>query len=75
MGAIVQQTRDRHNPRGYLELEAVKGLARVGAPWLAEARGRAVKVIHVLVAELPPGPEYRVVWIERPPGETTAPSL
>ena len=36
---------DADNPRGYFELEAVK---RTGtdAAWLAQAQGRAVKVIH-----------------------------
>lgn len=57
---------DADNPRGYYELEAVKRLAGGGAPWLAEARGRAVKVIHALAPSLPPGGDYRVVWIRRP---------
>ncbi|MEZ5284057.1 MAG: hypothetical protein R2712_04450 [Vicinamibacterales bacterium] len=37
---------DDSNPRGYLELESVKGLDRVGDhAWLAACRGRAVKVV------------------------------
>jgi hypothetical protein len=59
------RTADADNPRGYYELAAVKRLARDGAPWLGEAAGRAVKVIHVLVPHLPPEADYRVVWIRR----------
>jgi LPS sulfotransferase NodH len=55
---------DPDNPRGYLEHEAAKRLAR-DSGWLAEARGRAVKVVHVLVPELPPRHAYRVLLVER----------
>jgi len=55
---------DAGNPRGYYELEAVKRLP-ADAGWLAEAPGRAVKVIHALAPRLPAGPRYRVLWMER----------
>jgi len=59
---------DAGNPRGYYELEAVKRLPDdVG--WLAQAPGRAVKVIHALAPRLPAGPRYRVLWMERDLGE------
>ena len=38
---------DESNPRGYFELEAVKRL-RSDQAWLDQARGRAVKIIHLL---------------------------
>ena len=41
-----ERSADESNPRGYLELEAVK-LTRSDAGWVAEATGKAVKVIHL----------------------------
>ena len=55
---------DAHNPRGYLELEAVKATAR-DAAWLARARGKAVKVVLPLLELLPAGPRYRVLLVTR----------
>jgi hypothetical protein len=62
---------DAHNPRGYLELEAVKRTRR-DASWVGSATGHAVKVIHVLVPALPAGPSYRLVLVIRPLGEVVA---
>lgn len=57
---------DEDNPKGYYELERVKDLDKGGDKgWLAEYRGRAVKVISFLLRELPPDLSYRVVFIER----------
>jgi hypothetical protein len=55
---------DLDNPRGYYEEERVKRL-REDASWVKEAVGRALKVVHVHVANLPPGLEYRVVLMRR----------
>ncbi len=55
---------DADNQRGYFEDERVKGLSR-DATWLAEAEGKALKVVVPLVATLPRGFEYRVVLIRR----------
>jgi len=55
---------DADNPRGYFELEAVKKL-KTGSAWLAEARGHVVKVISMLLYELPADYEYRVVFMVR----------
>ncbi len=55
---------DASNPHGYFELEAVKRLGRDDA-WLAEASGRAVKVVAPLVPRLPLARRYRVVMMER----------
>ena len=55
---------DADNPRGYLEFERVKSL-RTDKAWLDDARGKVVKVIHMLVAELPDDRPYRVVFLDR----------
>lgn len=55
---------DEDNPKGYYELEAVKGLAD-DASFLDEAVGRAVKVVAPLVGKLPTGYAYRIVFMER----------
>lgn len=64
---------DESNPRGYFELEAVKRL-RSDQTWLDQARGRAVKIIHLLLRELPIDGrfEYRVLFMQRPIEEVLA---
>lgn len=60
------RTADVSNPKGYYEFEAVKELERNGAPaWLAEARGKAVKIISFLLTWLPEEYDYRVVFMRR----------
>ena len=55
---------DADNPRGYFEFERVKSL-RTDKAWIDDARGKVVKVIHMLVPELPDDRAYRVVFLER----------
>ncbi len=57
---------DASNPRGYFELEAVKKL-RADKDWLDGACGHAIKIIHLLLRELPTdgGFTYRVLFMER----------
>ncbi len=62
---------DEDNPEGYYELEAVKN-TRADASWLDHAGGRAVKIIHALIPDLPPGRAYRVILMERDPDEVLA---
>lgn len=68
-----QRTADESNPRGYFEFEAVKQL-RKDRSWLAEAQGKAVKIIHLLLPELPNdgAMEFRVILMERAIGEVLA---
>ncbi|MBE7211101.1 MAG: sulfotransferase [Gluconacetobacter diazotrophicus] len=72
-----QRAADASNPRGYLELEAVKRL-KVDRSWLPQARGKAVKIIHLLLPELVAAvdtgirEEYRVVMMRRPVEEVVA---
>ena len=64
---------DRENPRGYFELEAVKGLRRgQQAPWLERAPGKGVKVISRLLYGLPACCDYNVILMRRPIGEVLA---
>lgn len=59
-----QRVADADNPRGYFELERVKHL-RTDHAWLADAVGRAVKVIHLLLPHLPDQPACRVLFMDR----------
>ncbi|MCL4222745.1 MAG: hypothetical protein KJZ65_15405 [Phycisphaerales bacterium] len=63
-----QRTPDTDNPRGYFEFERVKQL-KTDKGWLDEARGRAVKVVHMLLAELPDDRDYLVIFMRRDVGE------
>lgn len=57
---------DESNPRGYFEFEPVKRL-HTDQGWLAQARGQALKVVHVLVPHLPVDAvlRYRVILMRR----------
>jgi hypothetical protein len=69
-----QRAPDASNPRGYLEFEAVKRL-KADRSWLPQARGRAVKIIHLLLPELADALadlEFRVVLMRRPMPEILA---
>jgi len=59
-----QREADEDNLRGYLEYEQVKQLDR-DASWLAEAEGKAVKIISILLKNLPRDHEYRVIFMHR----------
>jgi hypothetical protein len=58
------RTADQDNPRGYFELEAVKQV-KSNRDWLTEAVGKAVKIIHLLLMELPQEHDYRVIFMRR----------
>lgn len=58
------RTQDDDNPRGYFEFERVKQL-RTDKAWLDDAAGKAVKVIHLLLMELPDDRPYRVIFMQR----------
>lgn len=60
-----QRAADADNPRGYLEFERVKQL-KTDRAWIPEARGKVVKMVHLLLRDLPlSGETYRVVWMRR----------
>lgn len=56
---------DPDNPEGYYELERVKELDKGDTAWIAEAQGKAVKVISALLEYLPPDYQYRVIFMHR----------
>ncbi len=62
---------DTNNPRGYYEWEKIKQLPQDPA-CIAEAEGKAVKVISTLLMSLPGGHEYRVLFMIRPLEEVVA---
>ncbi len=66
-----QRVADEHNPRGYFELEAVRH-SRTDQSWLEKAGGKAVKVIHLLLPNLPADREYRVIFMRRDLAEVIA---
>lgn len=62
---------DADNPRGYMEYEAVKDL-NSDKSWLPTVRGKAVKIISMLLFELPPTERYRIIFMERDMDEVLA---
>lgn len=55
---------DADNPRGYYEFEPVRRTRR-DHQWLDDAVGKAVKVIHLLLFDLPTDRRYRVILMRR----------
>lgn len=55
---------DCDNPHGYFEYEPVKR-TKEDAGWVASASGRAVKMVHLLLRDLPQTGSYRVVLMRR----------
>jgi len=55
---------DPDNPRGYYELEKVKTLPK-DSSWLGEAEGKAVKIVSMLLYDLPPERHYKIVFVLR----------
>ena len=67
------RTADEDNPKGYYEVERVKNLAReADKSWLAESRGKAIKVISFLLKSLPGCFNYQVIFIRREMEEVLA---
>ena len=56
---------DADNPKGYYELERVKGLDKTAdTSWLADTRGKGLKVISFLLQHLPPTYDYKVIFLK-----------
>jgi hypothetical protein len=62
---------DHDNPGGYYEFEPVKQLERDNS-WLAAARDKAVKVIYLLLYNLPRNHRYKVIFMRREVEEVIA---
>lgn len=56
---------DEDNPQGYYEFEQVKKLSQGDISWLAEAEGKAVKIIAALLIHLPEIYNYRIIFMRR----------
>ncbi len=55
---------DIDNPRGYYEYEPVKALKK-DSTWVARSMGKGVKMVYLLVYDLPADIEYRVLFMQR----------
>ena len=55
---------DEDNPRGYYEFERVKKI-KEDKSWLKEAEGKAVKMVSVLLYELPSDQHYKIIFMQR----------
>lgn len=62
---------DIDNPKGYVEWERIKQLPK-DPSLINEAEGKVVKVISQLLLSLPPGHDYRVIFMQRPLSEVMA---
>jgi predicted AlkP superfamily phosphohydrolase/phosphomutase len=61
---------DEDNPLGYFEVDRVKRLAQEqDKSWIAQSRGKAIKVISHLLQSLPFDNYYKVILCERDLGE------
>jgi len=56
---------DDDNPEGYFEFERVNNLKDGDLSWLPEARGKVVKVISYLLANLPSDFSYKIIFMQR----------
>lgn len=66
-----QRAADEDNPAGYFELEAVKR-TREDPSWLQGAGGSVVKLVHILLKDLPATHQYKVVLMHRDLDEVIA---
>lgn len=55
---------DEDNPNGYYEYEAVKRTGK-DPSWVRDAVGKAVKMVYMLLYDLPAEYEYRVIFMRR----------
>ena len=68
MSAVTDDARspDEDNPRGYFEDRRVKAMTKnPDRTWLAETRGKAIKIVSRLLPELPPIYDYSIVFMRR----------
>jgi hypothetical protein len=66
-----QRKADVDNPKGYYEWEPVRRLA-IEPQAIAEAEGKAVKVVSMQLWPLPTDREYKVLFLNRPMEEVLA---
>jgi hypothetical protein len=66
-----QRPADADNPQGYWEYAPVKRLHEDNT-WMAQAEGKAVKVISALLQHLPSHHTYKIIFMQRPMSEVLA---
>ena len=62
---------DEDNPHGYYEYERVKKI-KDDTGWLKETRGKAFKMISLLLYDLPSNENYKVIFMKRKMSEILA---
>lgn len=62
---------DEDNPKGYYELEDVKRI-KEDVSWLKDVQGKAVKMVSMLLYELPSIYNYKIIFMRRGISETLA---
>ena len=62
---------DLDNPKGYYEFEKVKTIAE-DSSWLPETRGKAFKMVSILLRNLPPNQRFKLIFMRREMGEVLA---
>jgi hypothetical protein len=55
---------DIDNPKGYYEYEKVK-IINEDSSWLPSARGRVIKMVSMLLYELPQNESYKIIFMQR----------
>jgi hypothetical protein len=55
---------DPNNPKGYYEYETVKKI-KEDSSWIIKCRGKAVKIISLLLYHLPLNEEYKLIFMRR----------
>ncbi|MGE3182282.1 MAG: sulfotransferase family protein [Phycisphaerae bacterium] len=59
-----ERAADEDNPRGYFEFEPVKK-TKEDSSWVGNGIGKVVKMVHLLLRDLPADYQYRVVFARR----------
>lgn len=62
---------DEDNPNGYYELEKAKKIQE-DSSWLGDAEGKALKMVSMLLYQLPPDRKYRIIFMKRKMSEVLA---
>jgi hypothetical protein len=62
---------DENNLRGYYELEKIKQLNK-DSSWLENAYGKAIKVVSMLLYQLPMNKKYKIIFMTRKMDEVLA---
>jgi hypothetical protein len=62
---------DDDNPRGYYEFERVKKI-KEDTDWLDDCSDRVVKMVSMLLYDLPPDKQYKVIFMKRDMAEMLA---